>query len=231
LKILGIDEAGRGAVLGPLVLCGLLIDEKDEKKLKKIGVKDSKELSPKKRELLFKKIDKIAEFSVVLKIPACKIDANRKRGVNLNRLEAKKMAEIINMLKPDKVIVDTPGINTRKFKDEIILELDQENKDKMEIICENFADKNHIVVSAASIIAKVERDRSIEELKKEVGADIGVGYSHDTKTIEFLENLIKERGSNLPRYVRTSWDTVEQMIKKHKQKKILEFFRKIVEKI
>ena len=216
----------KGAVIGPLVICGLLIDSKKEKKLKKLGVKDSKELSVKRREELAKEIEKLGDI-IVLKIPACKIDANRKHGINLNLLEAKKMAEIIDMLKPDKAIIDTPGTNTKKFEDEIRSYLENKN---VKLICENFADKNYPVVSAASIIAKVERDKSIRELEKKVGRPIGVGYSHDSKTIEFLEKLVKEKDGKLPPYVRKTWDTVEQMVKRQRQRKILDFFKKLFKK-
>lgn len=216
----------KGAVIGPLVICGLLIDKKKEKKLKKLGVRDSKELSVKRREELINEIEKLGDI-VVLKVPACKIDANRKHGINLNLLEAKKMAEIIDMLKPDKAIVDTPGTNMKKFENDIRNYLENKN---VKLICENFADKNYPVVSAASIVAKVERDKSIRELEKEVGQPIGVGYSHDYRTIEFLEKLIKKRGDKLPSYVRKTWDTVEQMIKAHRQRKILDFFKKLFKK-
>jgi ribonuclease HII len=216
----------KGAVIGPLVVCGFLTTRNKIEKLKKLGVKDSKELPAEKRKKLAKEIEKLGDV-IVLKIPACKIDANRKHGVNLNLLEAKKMAEIIDMLKPDKAIIDTPGTNTKKFEDEIRSYLENKN---VKLICENFADKNYPIVSAASIIAKVERDKSIRELEKKIGRPIGVGYSHDSRTIEFLEKLVKEKDDKLPPYVRKTWDTVEQMVKRHRQRKIFDFFKKLFKK-
>lgn len=224
LKLMGIDEAGRGAVLGPMAVCGLVIDKKDEKKLKKIGVKDSKELTPKKRKELAKEINKIAEHVIIFLVPPCQIDKSRRNGTNLNQLEAIKMAEIINMINPDKVIVDAPSHNNKKFRDYLRAKLD--NK-KIELICENFADKNHPVVSAASIMAKVERDRKIEELKKKVNYQFGVGYSHDPRTIEFLEKLAKENKGKMPSYVRQTWETVESIKKKYEQKGIFSFLKKL----
>lgn len=224
VRILGIDEAGRGAVIGPLVICGVVTNEEGIEKLKEIGVKDSKELTPEKRSELAPQIEKIAENVIVLIVPPSKIDANRRRGISLNQIEAIKMADIINMVEPDKVIIDAPGLNTEKFKEFIVSRL--RNKD-IELICENLADKNYPIVSAASIIAKVERDRKIEELKKKVGYDFGVGYSHDLRTIEFLKKLAKERKGKMPYYVRTTWQTTEHIIAESKQRKILDFLKKI----
>lgn len=228
MRILGVDEAGRGAVIGPLVICGVLVDEKGEEALREIGVKDSKELSPKRREELAEEIEKIASDVVILFVPASKIDANRKRGINLNQIEAIKMAEIINMLEPEKVIVDAPSHSSDKFKNYLISKL--RNKE-VELVCENFADKNYPVVSAASILAKVERDRRIEELKRKVGFDFGVGYSHDDKTIKFLEKLAKMTRGKMTSYVRKTWDTTIQITSHIKQRRILDFLKKFVKKI
>jgi len=227
IKIVGIDEAGRGAVLGPLVVCGVLIEDKDEKKLRKLKVKDSKKLTPKKREELAPKIEEIAKYTVVLRVPCCKIDTNRRRGVNLNQIEALKMAEIINLVEPDKAIIDAPSFNTNKFRDYLWSKLDNKN---VELVCENFADQNYPVVSAASIVAKVNRDESIEELKKQVGEDFGVGYSHDSRTIEFLNNLAEKNKGKMPVYVRHTWDTVEQIKNRYSQLRIISFFKKIIGK-
>jgi len=227
IKILGIDEAGRGPVIGPLVICGLMVDENGEKKLREIKVKDSKELTPKKREELAPLIERIATHAVILRVQPCKIDNSKKHGINLNKLEALKMIEIINLLEPDKAIIDTPTVNTQKFKDFLWSKV--EKKD-IELVCENYADKNYPVVSAASILAKVNRDIAIEELKKKVGFDFGVGYSHDKRTIEFLHKLAKENNGKLPNYVRHSWDTAEQITKQYKQMRVLSFFKKIIKK-
>jgi len=227
IKILGIDEAGRGAVIGPLVICGLLIDEKDEKKLKRLQVKDSKLLTSKKRGELAPKIEKIVTHTVIIRVPPSKIDVNRKRGINLNQIEAIKMAEIINLLEPDKAILDAPSYNTNKFRDYLWSKLD--NKD-VELVCENFADKNYPIVSAASIIAKVNRDEQIEELKKKVGEDFGVGYPHDSRTIGFLNKLAEKNGGKLPIFVRHTWDTAERIMNEHHQLRIFKFLKKIIKR-
>lgn len=203
-----------------MVFCGLVIREGDEKKLKRIYVKDSKMLTPKRREELAPKIEKIAAHIIVVRVPSCKIDSMRRKGINLNQIEAIKIAEIINMANPDVAIVDSPSYNSRKFRDYLWSKL--ENK-KMKLICENFADKNYPVVSAASIIAKVERDERIEKIKENVKFDFGVGYAHDSRTIEFLEKLADE--GKMPSYVRHTWNTVERIVKKRKQRHVLNFFK------
>lgn len=190
-------------------------------------MKDSKELTPKRREELVEKIEDIVEHTIVLRIPACNIDDSRKKGVNLNQLEASKMAEIINVANADVAIVDTPSHNSNKFRDYLYSKLENKN---IKLVCENYADKNYPIVSAASIVAKVDRDKKIEELKKEFNYDFGVGYSHDTKTIAFLEKIAKENNGKMPRHIRTTWDTTEQIIKKYKQRNVLGFLDKIVKK-
>jgi len=221
---MGIDEAGRGPVIGPMVLCGVVVNEEQEKELKKIKVKDSKVLTAKKREELSEKIEKIATHTIVIRVPAHKIDTNRRKGVNLNQIEALKMAEIINMVNPDKVYIDSPSYNSHKFSDYLFSKLENKNT---EIIAENYADKKYPVVSAASIIAKVDRDGQIKKLEEELGEAIGVGYPHDEITIKHLEKIARENKGKMPRYVRHSWDTTRQIIKKYEQRKLLGFFRKI----
>ena len=65
--ICGIDEAGRGPVIGPLVICGVLISEKDLPKLKALDPKDSKLLTPKKRSELEKKIKRVVKDYKIIK--------------------------------------------------------------------------------------------------------------------------------------------------------------------
>ena len=247
ILICGLDEAGRGALIGPMVICGVVIDKKDEKKLKKIGVKDSKALTPKKREMLAKKIEKIAKSVIIMRIPACKIFTYRKKyKMKLDALEALKMAQIIDICNADKVYVDSLGnINSKKVgKFEKLIRENLDNK-KIKLIVENYADETYPIVSAASIIAKVERDKAIEELKKKVKFDFGVGYSHDVRSIKFLEKILKE-SEEPPSYIRWHWDTVESIAtklfemgeklqpwvyeeilgKKSWQKRIKDFFKK-----
>lgn len=208
-----------------MVICGVTVEKGVEKKLAKIGVKDSKLLTPKKREELYKKIKKIVQTEsrvssiIPISISACKIDDCRAKKINLNMIEARAMAEIINMAGGDEIYLDALTSKPERFKQLVVRHL---NDKSMNIIAENEADKNYTIVAAASIIAKVERDRAIEEIKKRVGVDFGVGYPHDERTVEFVDNLIKTR-KKLPAYVRKSWITTQMLQEKNWQRKIKDF--------
>ena len=214
--ILGIDEAGRGSVIGPLVVAGVMVDEKNHEKLRKLGVKDSKMLSPAQRRRLYPLIKRIAKDYVSIQVSAKEIDESRKEK-NLNIIEAEKMAQIIKTMKADKAYVDTPQASTEKFK-AILLNLAKNHTD---IIAENYCDERYPVCSAASIIAKVDRDREIEKIKKIVGFDFGVGYSHDARSIEFVKKSLKEK-KHLE-FIRHSWVTVDGLKSKKEQKTLKEY--------
>lgn len=216
MKTLGIDEAGKGPVLGPLVICGYLVNEKNVPGLKKIGVKDSKLLSAAQRARLFPKLEKIAEDFVILKIPAREIDDLR-TITNMNKMEIERMAQIINLLAPDKVIIDALEADETKFKKKVTRLVNN----GCEIITENFADKNYPEVGAASIMAKVARDKEIDELQKGYG-DFGSGYPSDERTINFLKDLMKNNRA-LPGFVRKSWMTVQWIKEELQQRKITNF--------
>lgn len=220
--MVGVDEAGRGALLGPLVVAGVVVDEDGERELKKIGVKDSKKLTPKKREELAPKIEQIAKSVLVMRIQPCRIDKLRSEGINLDKIEAIKMAEIISMSDAESVYVDSLTHNPKKFTNLIAENLNGKNP---EMIVENYADETYPIVSAASIIAKVERDAAIQEIKDKVKVDFGVGYSHDERTVNFVEKLIKSR-KPLPSFVRQSWMTTQLLKEASLQSKLKEFFKK-----
>jgi len=206
-----------------MVIAGVVIDKKDEKRFVRIGVKDSKVLSPRRREELAKQIENIAKNIVIMRVQACKIDSYREKGINLDKIEAMKMAEIIDMCNGSKIFVDSLEQNSKKFKNIILSFLKGKNAD---LVVENYLDESIPVVGAASIIAKVNRDEAIDEIKKKEGFDFGVGYSHDSRTIEFVKKLIKERKGNLPPYVRKSWITTQTLLSQSWQQKVKDFFKK-----
>lgn len=207
--IAGIDEAGRGAVIGPMIIAGVAIKATQQKKLKEIGVRDSKELTPQKREKIYKEIESLAKNIVVIKIPACIITSYQSKKINLDQIEAMKMANIVKMIEADKIYIDSIEQNSNKFENMIKTYLDKEYN----LIVRNYLDESIPVVSAASIIAKVERDREIEEIKKEVNFDFGVGYSHDERTIKFIEKILLNEDSP-PKYLRLKWETVKDVARK-----------------
>lgn len=202
MLVAGVDDAGRGCVIGPLVIAGVLMKRENIGKLVQLGVRDSKSLSPQRRETLAFQIKKVILKHTVMKLMPKEIDKvvqTGRRLHKLNRLEAQTMAKIIESLKPDVAYVDASDVLEERFKQHILELLPF----KAEIVSEHKADKKYPIVSAASIIAKVERDKEIAEMKEKYG-DIGCGYPTDPKTLEFLQRCLKELG-RYPCCVRKSW--------------------------
>ena len=212
--ICGIDEAGRGPVLGPLVVCGVCVE--DDKALRRLKVRDSKKLTPAKREELAPKIRKIARIELV-EIPAAQIDGLRER-MSLNKLEARIFASIIDSLCPKTAFVDAADVDEENFgrmvKRSLIHDVD--------LISEHKADDTYPVVSAASIVAKVQRDARIREIEVEIGEPIGTGYASDPATIEFLERWTKDKRS-FPPHTRKSWLTSQNIMMMNHMRKLDEF--------
>jgi len=217
MNVCGIDEAGRGCVIGPLVICGAMIDEKKEAELKKLGVKDSKLLTPLQRERLAKELPKHVKYQVII-IPAPEIDKNVRGedGSNLNWLEANKSVELINMLNPEKVILDCPSPNIKAYKEYVAERLLHK---KFKLLVEHKADLHHPIVAAASVFAKVTRDAEIEKIKKHVGFDFGSGYMADKRTSEYL----KKAWDKHPEIFRHSWAPYKKAAGLKKQKNLGEY--------
>lgn len=216
--VAGCDEAGRGPVLGPLVISCVAIEEDKLGELKKIGVKDSKLLTPKQREKLYAKIIKLAHSYKISVISAQEIDSRNAVGTNLNQLEALKIAGLIDELRPDVVYVDSPTSPKAEKFAEMILK-NSVHKD-IKIIAEHRADLHHVIVGASSILSKVIRDQEIEIIKKEIGLDFGSGYPSDPITMKF----VKEHWENsLSQYIRKSWGTIKELEKAKWQKTLGDF--------
>ena len=225
MKVLGIDEAGRGAVLGPFVMCGFMISEEKQETLKSWRVRDSKQVSPRRRSFLYQKLKKLATDYVVLKLSAFDIDKLRST-TNLNKMEIKHMQEIINTLQPDQAIIDAIEANTKAFCNKIEVGLKKDIRKRIEaqdfiLTCENFADKNYPVVGAASIIAKVIRDAEVQKLHKEYG-HFGSGYPSDPITVKWLKDWL-ETHDTFPPIVRHSWITAKVLLKEKARITLKEF--------
>lgn len=221
MLILGIDDAGRGPVIGPMVLAGCLIEEEAGKEFKELGVKDSKQLTDKRREFLAEIIrQKAIAFEVVLIYPD-EIDGKNSHGTNLNDVEALACAEIINKInkgfKKIKVIIDCPSVSIEKWKN--FLKTKISNLSNLEIVCEHKADKNYVEVSAASILAKSAREKEMDILKEKYGKEIGSGYTSDPATCKFLEkNAEKHREAGI---FRQTWETWKKACANLEQKKLV----------
>lgn len=197
-------------------MAGCMIEEDDAVKLVKLNVKDSKLLTKNRREFLFDKIKRICKYKIIVVEPKEIDSALLSDDLNLNWLEAHKSAEIINELKPDTAIVDSPSNNVISYKRYLLKLLD--NKD-INLLVEHKADVNHIIVGAASVLAKVTRDREIEKIKKKIGANFGSGYSSDPKTKKFVE----EHHDKYPGMFRETWATHKIAKEMKNQKKLEEF--------
>ncbi|MDJ0269669.1 MAG: ribonuclease HII [Aigarchaeota archaeon] len=206
LLLCGVDEAGRGSVIGPLVIAAYSIHEEMIPKLARLGVADSKTLTPEQRLELQPHITSMAHSVQLEVISAESVNEMLKRrgrgGINL--LEAERIVALISKIKPNRVIIDSPDRNTTRFAEYVRNRL---QNDSVEIICMVKADANNPVVAAASIIAKVRRDSEIEKLHTEFG-DFGSGYPSDPRTIHFIKEHLR-RGS-LPNIVRADWETVSK---------------------
>ncbi|MGB9636312.1 MAG: ribonuclease HII [Thermoplasmata archaeon] len=214
MLICGIDEAGRGPVIGPLVVAGVCVS--DEANLKAIGVRDSKKLTRRKREELAKIIEKVAKVEIII-LEARDIDEFRE-VLSLNIVEAGVFAQIIEKLMPDIVYVDAADTNAEEFRRMI----EERCSWKCKIVSEHRADVTYPVVSAASIIAKVRRDEIVEKIKEHVGIDFGSGYPSDPRTVKYIQKLIAEK-QPLPRFVRKSWGTISHIREESAKKKLEEF--------
>lgn len=213
----GIEEARRGPVIGPMVMAGVVIDEKDSDKLLEMGVKDSKQLSPRQREMLFEQIkNAVKDFHIIVLSPLEVDSAVLSKATNLNWLEADTSAKIIDKLQPDKAVLDCPSPNLNAYSQYVSRKL--KTKKKVWLFPEHKADENHPVVAAASILAKVTGDRLVEEIKQEIGQDFGSGYPSDPLTKAFLEK-------NWDKYdfFRKSWSSYQRIEKEKAQKSLGEY--------
>ena len=215
--IVGVDEAGRGPVIGPLVVAGVAVESDVE--LRHMNVRDSKKLSPERREALAPEIEKVSTYEVIV-IPAERIDVMRSE-MSLNNFEAKLFAEVIDKLRPETAYVDAADVDEIEFKRCVRKELAFD----VEIVSQHNADELFPVVSAASILAKVCRDRQMRTIEDEIGMHIGSGYASDADTIAFLETWIRTHGS-LPPHTRASWDTARRLLSESRNHKLDDFGRR-----
>ncbi len=207
--ICGVDDAGRGCIFGPLFIAGAAMSDDVAKQLYSDGVRDSKVLTRQQRERLFDVIREKAISYVVLSIKPEEIDEyvrRKKKHTKLNYLEAIYMARAINKLQGEVAYVDASDTDVRVFSAQIEENLER----KLSIVAVHHADRLFPVVSAASILAKVSRDREIEKLKKEVG-DFGSGYPSDPRTVKFLKEWIASKKSPPP-FTRLSWKTWKKLL-------------------
>lgn len=209
----GVDEAGRGPVLGPMVVAGVMLEDIDE--LVALEVKDSKRHTPNARERLAERIKAICQYEL-LRISADEIDAKRKT-CTMNEIEVMAFSTILDKLRPTIAFADCPDVDTHRFRTDVLNNLDFE----LVLVAEHKADDKYPIVSAASVLAKVTRDEAIEAIQRELGTEIGSGYPSDVRTRAFLKRWVEEH-NELPPYTRRSWKTVKAF--RPSQKKLTDEF-------
>lgn len=202
----GVDEAGRGSVIGPLVVAGICIGKNDISKLTKLGIRDSKTLTPFAREGFFENIVRLSTSLYISKIECYEVD-NYVFFNGLNELEAIAMAEVINNIHADRVYVDACDTNLKRYKNSIKKYL---WTPKPIICCLHHADCSNVVVSAASIVAKIIRDNEVQRIR-EIYHDIGSGYPSDKKTMFFIKKWVA-RNKTAPYFSRKSWRPLKIML-------------------
>jgi len=204
----GIDESGRGCLVGNLVVAGVSVRRERVGALREMGVRDSKTLSPRRREVLYGEIVRVSDRVCSTSIPPGEIDvvvSTGKKYRKLNYLEALYFAKVADRLGAAQVTVDASDTSPSRFRDNITDNMSSPCR----VVAFHKADRDYPVVSAASIIAKVERDRAVEELRERYG-DFGSGYPSDPLTRAFFSDLMRG-GRDLPPFVRRSWKTLERL--------------------
>jgi len=203
--VLGVDEAGRGPIIGPMYVCGVVIDEKTANKLKLMGVTDSKQLNRDRREKLFKAIVSLAKHVLAVEVPPQLIDS-----INLNVLERDTIAFIVARAvavwkeKLVAVYVDAVGTSSK------LVTTIRKTGFLGSVVVEPKADSRYVVVAAASIVAKVLRDRAIEELRKLYGVE-GSGYPTDQRTLDWIRKAYASSPFNPPSFIRRTWRILHQI--------------------
>jgi ribonuclease HII len=208
----GVDEAGRGSVLGPLVIAGVSIKRKDLLSLRRRGVRDSKLLTVKARHKLFSRIIDLAEHICVYESDCDEVDQYVYSNM-LNKLEAKAMATVIDNIFAMRVYVDACDVNPLRYKECIECELGSIPRPR--ILSLHHADGANTAVSAASIVAKVIRDEEIRKIRSQHN-EIGSGYPSDRKTMKFIAKWVANHDS-APHFARKSWKPLRALLANHIQ--------------
>ncbi len=190
--------------MGPLVVGGFCISADRLDELVAVGAKDSKLLTPRARERVFAGLESLGTRADVVLSPRT-VDRAVSRG-GLNDLEADAFARLIRELAPEVAYVDACDPNERRFG----LRVARLAGGTTRVIARHHADRDFPVVGAASIVAKVRRDRALARLRERLGEELGSGYPSDPRPIRFVRAVLAD-GSAVPPWVRGSWATMKRV--------------------
>jgi ribonuclease HII len=202
VRVLGIDEAGRGCVLGPLVVAGFLAEGVGDDALRAAGARDSKAITHVKRLAAREKLVALGSPDI-RPILATEIDEE-----NLNALEERIVVDLVQKWQPDLVIIDALG-HPRMIPALIERLKARVGASACRWVMEPKADGTYPCCGAASIFAKTTRDAALEPLRAEFG-DFGSGYPSDELTRKWLVGWLAT-GRPWPGFVRTRWETVRAL--------------------
>ena len=210
--VCGVDDAGRGSMIGPLVIAGVAVKRGGIGRLREIGVRDSKALSPARREELYGRITGAAHCWHASRIGPSTIDRSVARH-RLNALEAAYMARVISRLGAGTAYVDACDVDAGRFG-RTVSSMVRGRGRGCTVHSHHRADSRFEVVAAASIVAKVVRDREVARIARRHGGRdvVGSGYPSDGRTVRFVEKWIAESGGTAPPFARSSWKPVRAML-------------------
>lgn len=199
----GVDEAGRGPVLGPLVVAGVRGDPSSLPD----GVDDSKALTPATRETLYDALVADDDLSCLVRVlPAWELDRRMRQGTSLTEIEIDAFLQVLEALDAPEAIVD--ALDSRP--DRLGARLTRALEGFCQVTAKIGADASDPLVGAASILAKVTRDRAMTIVEAEIGQPVGSGYPSDPATRGFLEAWRTEH-THPPPHTRTTWSTIQRL--------------------
>jgi ribonuclease HII len=213
---MGLDEAGRGSLVGPLVVGGFLVPESRLLDLAGLGAKDSKLLSASERVMVYRRLASVGR-AVSVSLSPRTIDRYVADG-RLNRLEAEAMASLIHEAGPSCAYVDACDPVAERFGT-LVSRL---SRCPTVVIARHRADRDLPVVGAASIVAKVRRDRALERLRATLGPELGSGYPSDERTVKFVRGTLAAAGP-LPPWLRRSWETTARLMRERSARALESF--------
>jgi len=214
--IVGLDEAGRGSLVGPLLVGAFAIRETDGERLPSLGVRDSKQLTPARRREVYERISSVGVCRSIALAPHT-IDRYVARG-GLNELELLTFARLVRALRPATAYADACDPDAARFGRRLAALVG----DGVEVVARHRADEEIAVVGAASIVAKVRRDRALGQLRVRLGDGLGSGYPSDRRTREFVERCLRS-GGEPPQWLRRSWAPVQRVMRARSARTLDEF--------
>ncbi len=215
MALIGVDEAGKGPVLGSMFAAAVRVPDTTDLPE---GIQDSKELTPRRREKLATVLRENDHIEVrVAEITPTRIDDP---ATDMNTLTVEAHATALDRIAcdGDHIILDAGDVSEERFARRVATHCSE----RFDLQAEHGADGEHAVVGAASIIAKVERDAHVRQLAEGFEQDVGSGYPSDSTTRAFLANYV-ETNECLPECARASWQTSRAVLAANEQSGLGDF--------